>query len=99
MAVPTGDGAAEDSRRLTAALFAAGIATFSELYAVQAVLPALADEWQLTESPASLAISVATGALAISVLPWAAIADRIGRARAMSMSAVIAAAAGALAPL
>ncbi len=31
-----------DSRRLTAALFAGGIATFAELYAVQAVLPALA---------------------------------------------------------
>ncbi|MET0965819.1 MAG: MFS transporter [Nakamurella sp.] len=89
----------EDSRRLTAALFAAGIATFSELYAVQAVLPALAQEWQLTESTASLAISVATGALALSVLPWAAVADRIGRARAMTISAVIAAVAGALAPL
>jgi len=99
MAVPAGDRAAEDSRRLTAALFAAGIATFGELYAVQAVLPALAAEWQLTESTASLAISVATGALAVSVLPWAAIADRIGRARAMTISAVIAAVAGALAPL
>ncbi|MET0863124.1 MAG: MFS transporter [Nakamurella sp.] len=92
-------GSAENSRRLTAALFAGGIATFAELYAVQAVLPALAAEWQLTESTAALAISVATGALAISVLPWAAIADRIGRARAMTISAVIAAAAGALAPL
>jgi predicted MFS family arabinose efflux permease len=98
IAVP-GNHPAEASRRLTAALFAAGIATFSELYAVQAVLPALAQEWQLTESTASLAISVATGALAVSVLPWAAVADRIGRARAMTISAVIAAVAGALAPL
>ena len=98
-AVLPGNGPTEDSRRLTAALFAGGIATFGELYAVQAVLPALADEWQLTESTASLAISVATGALAVSVLPWAAAADRIGRARAMTISAVIAAVAGALAPL
>ena len=87
------------SRRLTAALFAGGVATFAELYAVQAVLPALATEWQLTESTVSLAVSVATGALALSVLPWAAVADRIGRARAMTISAVIAATAGMLVPL
>lgn len=88
-----------DSRRLTAALFAGGIATFAELYAVQAVLPAIAAEWQLTESTVSLAVSVATGALAVSVLPWAAVADRIGRARAMIISATIAATAGMLVPL
>ncbi len=88
-----------DSRPLTAALFAGGIATFAELYAVQAVLPALAAEWQLTESTVSLAVSVATGALALSVLPWAAVADRIGRAKAMTISAVIAATAGMLVPL
>ena len=66
---------------------------------MQAVLPALAAEWQLTESTASLAVSVATGALALSVLPWAAVADRIGRARAMRISAVVAATAGVLVPL
>jgi YNFM family putative membrane transporter len=85
--------------RLTAALFAGGIATFAELYAVQAVLPAIAAEWQLTESTVSLAVSVATGALALSVLPWAAVADRIGRARAMIISAAVAATAGMLVPL
>ena len=87
------------SRRLTVALFAGGIATFAELYAVQAVLPALAAEWSLSESMASLAVSVATGALALSVLPWAALGDRIGRAGAMRMSAIVAAMAGAALPL
>ena len=56
-------------------------------------------EWQLTESTVSLAVSVATGALALSVLPWAAVADRIGRARAMTISAVVASTAGLLVPL
>jgi predicted MFS family arabinose efflux permease len=87
------------SRRLTVALFAGGIATFAELYAVQAVLPALAADWSLSESTASLAVSVATGALALSVLPWAAVGDRIGRAGAMRASAVVAAVAGAALPL
>lgn len=82
--------------RLTAALFAGGIATFAELYAVQAVLPGLAAEFRLGESQATLAVSVATGALAISVLPWAALGDRLGRARAMRVSAIVAAASGLL---
>lgn len=84
------------SSRLTVALFAGGVATFAELYAVQAVLPGLAAEWRLSESQATLAVSVATGALAVSVLPWAAVGDRIGRARAMRVSAVIAALCGLL---
>jgi predicted MFS family arabinose efflux permease len=82
--------------RLTAALFAGGIATFAELYAVQAVLPGLAAEWNLSESQATLAVSVATGALAVSVLPWAAVGDRFGRARAMRVSAIVAALCGLL---
>ena len=85
--------------RLTTALFAGGIATFAELYAVQAVLPGLAAEFGLTESQATLAVSVATGALALSVLPWAALGDRIGRARAMRVSAIVAAVSGLLVAL
>ncbi len=93
---PVGPAESAHPGRLTAALFAGGVATFAELYAVQAVLPGLAAEWQLTESEATLAVSVATGALAVSVLPWAALGDRIGRARAMRVSAVVAAACGLL---
>jgi YNFM family putative membrane transporter len=102
--VTPGAGPAAGSRgrrpgRLTAALFAGGIATFAELYAVQAVLPGLAAEFDLTESQATLAVSVATGALAISVLPWAALGDRVGRAWAMRASAVVAALSGLLVAL
>ena len=87
------------SSRLTVALLAGGIATFSELYATQALLPDLADAWQVSESAAALTVSVATGALAVSVLPWAAVADRIGRARAMRLSAVVTAVIGLLLPM
>ncbi|WP_166442081.1 MFS transporter [Nakamurella flava] len=87
----TGAPAPSSTHRLTAALFAGGVATFAELYAVQAVLPALAAEFSLSESTASLAVSVATGALALSVLPWAFVGDRVGRARAMRWAAVAAA--------
>ena len=84
--------------RLTAAMFAGGVATFAELYAIQSVLPAMADAMSLTESTAALAISVATGALALAVLPWAAVADRIGRARTMTISVAVAAVCGLLLP-
>ncbi|WP_420122846.1 MFS transporter [Nakamurella sp.] len=94
-----GPAAAGRPGRLTAALFAGGIATFAELYAVQAVLPGLAAEFGLTESQATLAVSVATGALALSVLPWAAWGDRVGRARAMRASAIVAAISGLLVAL
>lgn len=88
----------QPSTRLTVALFAGGIATFSELYTTQALLPELARYWQVSESAAALTVSVATGALALSVLPWAAVADRIGRARAMRISAVVTAVVGLLLP-
>jgi predicted MFS family arabinose efflux permease len=79
-------------------MFAGGVATFGELYAIQAVLPALTDAFQLSESTASLAISVATGALALAVLPWAAVADRLGRARTMIVALSLAAACGLALP-
>ncbi len=84
---------------LTVAMFAGGLATFGELYAVQAVLPAMSDSLRLTESTASLAISVATGALALAVLPWAAVADRFGRARTMIVALTVSAVCGLLIPL
>jgi YNFM family putative membrane transporter len=93
---PTRAGDPARTGRLTAALFAGGIATFAELYAVQAVLPGLAVDWNLSESQATLAVSVATGALAVSVLPWAAVGDRFGRARAMRVSVIVAALCGLL---
>ncbi|WP_432512756.1 MFS transporter [Kineococcus sp. SYSU DK001] len=86
-------------RRTTVALFAAGVATFAQLYSVQAVLPALADGLHLTASRAALSVSVATGALAVSVVGWSALADRVGRVPVMVVSAVLATALGLAVPL
>ncbi|WP_432545370.1 MFS transporter [Kineococcus sp. SYSU DK004] len=86
-------------RRATLALSAAGVATFAQLYSVQAVLPALADEWGGTASHAALSVSVATGALAVSVVGWSALADRAGRVPAMALSLLVATAVGLAVPL
>ncbi|MBP1325954.1 putative MFS family arabinose efflux permease [Leucobacter exalbidus] len=73
-------------RKLLIALFCAGIATFAQLYAPQSVLPIIARSAQVSPDTAALCISVATGALALGVLPWAVVAARIGRARTISIA-------------
>ena len=85
-------------RRILIALFFAGVATFAQLYSPQGVLPAIADDVGVSPATASLTISVATAGVAVSVLPWAFVAERIGRARAMSIAVVAAALLGVLVP-
>lgn len=58
---------------------AGGLSTFTLLYAPQPVLPQLAAQYHLDPGSASLAVSVATGALAITVLPIAALSEVVGR--------------------
>lgn len=85
--------------RLLAGLFFAGVATFAQLYSPQAVLPQIAAEFQVVPSTAALAVSATTLALAVTVLPWSVVADRIGRVPAMTIGIVVATAFGLLAPL
>jgi YNFM family putative membrane transporter len=73
-------------RRVTLALFAAGLATFTALYCVQALLPSLADVFHLSPAKASLAVSVATGMLAIGVIPLTALSESLGRTPVMTVS-------------
>lgn len=65
-------------RKANVALFLAGFSTFALLYSVQPLLPILAGEFGLTAGQSSLSLSVATGALAWSLLAasWAADAWR-----------------------
>ncbi|PSL54360.1 MFS transporter [Saccharothrix carnea] len=72
-----------------------GLATFALLYAPQSVLPDIAAEFRLTPAEASLAISAATGALALAIIPMAALADRHGRTR-IALAGLALAAAGAV---
>lgn len=84
--------------RLLAALFCAGVATFAQLYSPQAVLPLIAADLHIGSSTAALTISASTVGLAIGVIPWATLADRIGRVRAISISVTGATAVGLLVP-
>lgn len=85
-------------RRLIAGLFFAGIATFAQLYSPQAVLPLIAAEFDVPPATAALTVSVTTLALAVTVIPWSAVADRVGRVPAMTAGIVAATVFGLLAP-
>jgi predicted MFS family arabinose efflux permease len=85
--------------RIVVALFAAGFATFAQIFDAQAVLPALGRELGVPAAGAALTVSATTIGLAISVLPWASVADRIGRIAAMKISLVSATVLSLLVPL
>ncbi|GFG50274.1 MFS transporter [Mycolicibacterium agri] len=84
--------------RLLAALFCAGVATFAQLYSPQAVLPLISADLHIGAADAALTISASTVGLAIGVIPWSTLADRIGRVRAISISVVGATVVGLLVP-
>ena len=73
-------------RRVNLALFAAGLATFMALYCTQPLLPVFATQFRLTPAESSLAISVATGALAIAILPLSTLSEAWGRMPVMTAS-------------
>ena len=84
--------------RLLAALFCAGVATFAQLYSPQAVLPLISKDLGVGAANAALLISASTVGLAIGVIPWSALADRIGRVKAISISVTVATLVGMLVP-
>jgi YNFM family putative membrane transporter len=83
-------------RRLTLAMLFAGFSTFSLLYSVQPLLPLFAVQFGLTAEGASLAVSLATGPLAIGILFAGFVSDRVGR-RPLMIAAMFAAGALTLA--
>jgi predicted MFS family arabinose efflux permease len=90
-------GSAEYKRLLAALLFA-GIATFAQLYSPQAVLPQIAADLHVGAASSALVVSASTIGLAIGVIPWSIVADRVGRVRAMTFAVIGATLFGLLVP-
>jgi YNFM family putative membrane transporter len=86
-------------RRLVGAIWAAGVGSFTLLYAPQALLPLISDDLAVRPSTAALVVSVATGTLALALIPMSALAERVGRTRLMTVALTAAALLGLLAPL
>ncbi|WP_433663016.1 MFS transporter [Nocardia sp. CA-128927] len=91
-------GRTSHERRITTALFAAGLATFATMYSAQALLPSLSEAFGATPAHAALAVSLTTAFLALAIIPVSALSSRIGRTRVMTISAVSSAVIGLLLP-
>ena len=73
-------------RKLAVALLIAGFSTFSLLYSVQSLLPVFAQSFNVSAGEASLVVSLATGAMALTLLVASVISDRVGRRQMMTAS-------------
>ncbi|MEU1304878.1 MFS transporter [Streptomyces shenzhenensis] len=85
-------------RRMSFALFLAGVATFALLYSTQALLPLISGEFGVPASEASWTVAAATGGLALFVLPMSALSERFGRRTVMTASLAVAVSVGVLVP-
>lgn len=85
-------------RRITLALFAAGLTTFGSMYSAQALLPSLSTAFGATPAKAALAVSLTTGLLAVAIVPVSVLSGRFGRTRVMIVSAVATSIIGLLLP-
>ncbi|MGW5634549.1 MFS transporter [Streptomyces sp. NPDC003832] len=85
-------------RRMSFALFLAGVATFALLYSTQALLPLISGDFGVTAGEASWTVAAATGGLALFVLPMSALSERFGRRTVMTGSLAVAVTVGLLVP-
>jgi YNFM family putative membrane transporter len=65
--------------RTNCALFAAGFATFALLYSVQPLMPLFSTSFHVSAAAASLALSLTTGLLAVSMLVAGGLSEAWGR--------------------
>ncbi|WP_416977022.1 MFS transporter [Streptomyces sp. T028] len=85
-------------RRMSFALFLAGVATFALLYSTQALLPLISGDFGVAAGEASWTVAAATGGLALFVLPMSALSERYGRRTVMTASLAVAVTVGLLVP-
>ncbi|MBL1088742.1 MFS transporter [Streptomyces sp. NPDC001739] len=85
-------------RRMSFALFAAGVATFALLYSTQALLPAISGDLGVSPDQASWTVSAATFGLALGVIPLSAVSERFGRRTLMTASLSVASVIALLVP-
>ncbi len=85
-------------RRVTAALYGAGLASFAAMYCTQALLPALSTYYRIAPATAALTVSLTTGMLALSIIPASVLSERYGRITVMLASGVLSSIIGLLLP-
>jgi YNFM family putative membrane transporter len=76
-------------RRISLALFAAGVATFASLYSTQAVLPELSAAFHVSPAASAWSLSLTTIGLGVALLVTGPLSERIGRTRLIHLSLVL----------
>lgn len=67
----------QTTRRASIAWFCVAIATFAQVYSPQAILPAITEGFQISPSDSAWAVGITSLGVAVSVLPFAKLGDRI----------------------
>ncbi|MES2015674.1 MAG: MFS transporter [Pseudomonadota bacterium] len=75
-------------KRINRAMLAGGFSAFALLYCVQPLMPQLALQFGLTPAQSSWSLSIATLALALSLVLSGALSERIGRKRLMAAALI-----------
>lgn len=78
----------DDYRRLSVAMFAAGLATFALLYTTQPLLPLLSREFEVGSATSSLTLAATSFGVCVALLPAGWLSDVWGRTRVMKLSLV-----------
>jgi len=88
-------------RRISIALFAAGVATFALIYSTQALLPEFTGAFSISAAQSTLSVSLTTIGLGVTLLVAGPVSEVVGRTRLIHFSLVasaVVAVACALAP-
>jgi predicted MFS family arabinose efflux permease len=85
-------------RRVTAALYGAGLASFAAMYCTQALLPSLSGCYRIAPATAALTVSLTTGMQALCIIPASVLSERYGRIPVMLASGVASSVIGLLLP-
>ena len=88
-------------RRITVALFAAGVATFALIYSTQALLPEFPRAFSVSPAQSTLSVSLTTIGLGVALLVAGPLSEVVGRTRLIHLSLAASAVVGvacALAP-
>ncbi|GAC67925.1 MFS transporter [Gordonia soli] len=86
-------------RRITRALFVAGLTTFAAMYGTQALLPELSDDFGVSPAVSAMSVSLTTGMIAVAIIPLAVISERVGRTRVIVWSSIVFTLIGLLLPI
>ena len=86
MSSPAIAAGSPDFKRINRAMAFGGFSTFALLYSVQPLMPLLARDFALTPAQSSLALSISTATLAISLLVSSVLSERFGRKPLMAAS-------------